>query len=73
MTQHRYASANLVRSHKDSSLYIVVSVPAPKAGGMIEKLSSRFVVGVPGHFGDLVEGDVCRLDGENMIKCGHLG
>jgi hypothetical protein len=69
---YRYSMASLVCSHRDSELWIVVSVPAPKAGGEIEKLTSRFVVAIPAAMSDLVEGDVCRFDGVEKKTGGEM-
>lgn len=42
-----YLSANLVRSYKDSDLFLVVTIAPPAKGSLIDQMTTRHVVGVP--------------------------
>lgn len=63
--------ASFIRSHKDSNLWIVVSLTPGKPGGMIDQLTTRMSIVIKDGPA-LCEGDVCRMHDFTLERCGHL-
>lgn len=61
--------ASFIRSHKDSGLWVVVCLPVPARGSLLDSLTTRMsFVSDEGP----QEGDVFRMYENKLTKCGSL-